>query len=650
MATVPAPAPRRVGEPHRPQVIRDVEDAGVSEGAEPSDLTTLTDSINTLSTAVEEKLAPADLGSEFTTVDGEVRVRPAQLPQEAARLAGNVGVARVGVARKIDACIGNSLAWGVGATNPGLDTWWTVMVREEARSLGLADPGPGFIPFSDQGAYGEITWSSLSTSTQVNGSGLLNGRRLTTPGQTIADVATQSGIITNFHVARPSRRIWVWYARETNGADIEISVNGGSSWSAPVDTTGSGVDHWDSGDLGSRADREVRVRHAGVEGEGVTIHGWEPITTDGATGISFHNMAQGGSSSGDYVSYRGWEAHLAHAEEEGLLRRFYILVGTRDGFDGNPPSTLAANLTLIVQRAKAAAPSAEIVVIGDFHASKPTAGTTNVSEEDWATEWIPAMEGVALAQGVTFLDMYERFGSVAEGNDPLKLTVDQGLHLGSTGIGGWGLGGQQAQAEWVLERLGRPRAMPRFSLESDVTTLSSALTSGLATKASLSVGSGITFTTTSGDRIVIGQDPTFGRGWINVYQGAEAQPRASLWLGTFWLSADGVAAAAQATLGNWQPAGVNAQTGTSYTFVLADKEKTITASNASPVAFTIPTNTSVAYPIGTRLYLINVGAGTLTVQGTTGVTVNGTAQGSTTIAQHASKIATKLATNTWNVS
>ena len=58
---------------------------------------------------------------------------------------------------------------------------------------------------------------------------------------------------------------------------------------------------------------------------------------------------------------------------------------------------------------------------------------------------------------------------------------------------------------------------------------------------------------------------------------------------------------------------INAQTGTTYTFVLADQGKYITASNASAITVSIPTNASVAFPVGTSIDLIQIGAGQVTV-------------------------------------
>ena len=67
--------------------------------------------------------------------------------------------------------------------------------------------------------------------------------------------------------------------------------------------------------------------------------------------------------------------------------------------------------------------------------------------------------------------------------------------------------------------------------------------------------------------------------------------------------------------------GINAQTGTTYTAVLADNGKLVTQSNAAAIATTIPLNASVAYPVGTQLTFSQIGAGQVTVSGSAGVTI-----------------------------
>jgi len=86
-------------------------------------------------------------------------------------------------------------------------------------------------------------------------------------------------------------------------------------------------------------------------------------------------------------------------------------------------------------------------------------------------------------------------------------------------------------------------------------------------------------------------------------------------------------------------------TGTSDTLVLADNGGAVTYSNASPVSVTVPLFSSIAYATGTKIVLVNLGAGTVTVAGAGGVTVNGSPL---TLAQNAGATLIKTATNTWS--
>jgi hypothetical protein len=99
---------------------------------------------------------------------------------------------------------------------------------------------------------------------------------------------------------------------------------------------------------------------------------------------------------------------------------------------------------------------------------------------------------------------------------------------------------------------------------------------------------------------------------------------------------------------------LNAQTGTTYTFALADNGKLVTASNASAQTYSIPTNASAAFPIGTQINLIQIGAGQVTVSavtaGTTTVLSNAaTPAGPKCRNQYAALTCIKVATDTWYV-
>lgn len=65
----------------------------------------------------------------------------------------------------------------------------------------------------------------------------------------------------------------------------------------------------------------------------------------------------------------------------------------------------------------------------------------------------------------------------------------------------------------------------------------------------------------------------------------------------------------------------NTQTGTTYTPVLADANKLVSLSNAAGITLTVPTNASVPFPVNTRIDLVALGVGQVTVVAAGGVNV-----------------------------
>jgi hypothetical protein len=99
---------------------------------------------------------------------------------------------------------------------------------------------------------------------------------------------------------------------------------------------------------------------------------------------------------------------------------------------------------------------------------------------------------------------------------------------------------------------------------------------------------------------------------------------------------------------------VNSDATTDYTTVLADQYQVLVPMNkATAVAFKIPTNASVAFPVGTAITILNKGAGTCTISattsGTTTVLSAGTVAASPTLAQYKTAVCIKTATDTWYV-
>jgi hypothetical protein len=96
-----------------------------------------------------------------------------------------------------------------------------------------------------------------------------------------------------------------------------------------------------------------------------------------------------------------------------------------------------------------------------------------------------------------------------------------------------------------------------------------------------------------------------------------------------------------------------AQTG-DYTAVIADAYQVIELMNKSTaIAYKIPTNASVAFPIGTVLTVLNIGAGVCTISavtsGTTTILSAGAVAVAPTLAQYKSAACIKTGTDTWYV-
>jgi len=91
-----------------------------------------------------------------------------------------------------------------------------------------------------------------------------------------------------------------------------------------------------------------------------------------------------------------------------------------------------------------------------------------------------------------------------------------------------------------------------------------------------------------------------------------------------------------------------------YTAVIGDGyQKLVPMNKATAVAFKIPTNASVAYPVGTVLNVLNKGAGAVTISavtsGTTTILSAGAVAASPTLGQYKAAACIKVATDTWYV-
>jgi hypothetical protein len=106
----------------------------------------------------------------------------------------------------------------------------------------------------------------------------------------------------------------------------------------------------------------------------------------------------------------------------------------------------------------------------------------------------------------------------------------------------------------------------------------------------------------------------------------------------------------ETAVGNLETLPINAQTSTTYTTVLGDAGKVITATNASAVTITIPANSSVAYPVGTQMIIVQGGAGAVTVSITTDTLLKYSPTSASTVGtagQNAAVTLIKTGTTTW---
>lgn len=94
---------------------------------------------------------------------------------------------------------------------------------------------------------------------------------------------------------------------------------------------------------------------------------------------------------------------------------------------------------------------------------------------------------------------------------------------------------------------------------------------------------------------------------------------------------------------------INAQT-TNYTIALADAGYLVTANNAAAISVQIPTDASVAFPVGTQVLVMQLGAGQVTVSAVTpGTTSVNSKNGTKTSGQYAIISLIKVAANSWVV-
>ena len=93
--------------------------------------------------------------------------------------------------------------------------------------------------------------------------------------------------------------------------------------------------------------------------------------------------------------------------------------------------------------------------------------------------------------------------------------------------------------------------------------------------------------------------------------------------------------------------GFNTSTGSTYTLVLSDAGKVLPINNSSANTVTVPANSSVAFPTGTTISLLQTGAGQTSITGAAGVTIQSENSKLKIKAQYALAGLLKTDTDTW---
>lgn len=86
---------------------------------------------------------------------------------------------------------------------------------------------------------------------------------------------------------------------------------------------------------------------------------------------------------------------------------------------------------------------------------------------------------------------------------------------------------------------------------------------------------------------------------------------------------------------------------TNYTLELSDAGKTITITSTDTKWVTIPANSAVAFPVGTRIDILRLGTGEVYINPNTGVTLNSKDSNKCISTQYSGATLVKIDTNTW---
>jgi hypothetical protein len=83
------------------------------------------------------------------------------------------------------------------------------------------------------------------------------------------------------------------------------------------------------------------------------------------------------------------------------------------------------------------------------------------------------------------------------------------------------------------------------------------------------------------------------------------------------------------------------------TLTFGDSSRMVAVNSSSATTVTVPLNSSVAFRVGTRVFIRKMGTGNVTIAGASGVTINWAGGAFTITTQYASAEIHKISTDTW---
>ncbi len=361
----------------------------------------------------------------------------------------------------------------------------------------LTGLGGGFTALN--GTFQTVLSTGLSTS-QFEITSTLTGTTSTT-----GTASTSVG-----DTSHPYRRVMLFFQKQTNGDGLICTAVGSTSTltksSTTIDTNGSGLAVWDSGDLGfAGAGAGVyctwQSHVSGSGGAGIVPVAALFIQSAGTNGCINFNCAQGGSTTGDWTGngITGFTALLQLLNTMGMTPR-RLITGDMAGNDsillGTPIATVQSNLTSFLSAAASASPLTQQVVMGIYNIG--SYAQPGVGNATWATVWIPTLRNVAILSNAMFVNLYAALGDCSQSANPYGYTWTDHLHFGSPVGGGYpsqsGRSGQETIAEIFYQKLQTSRNFALSGTFQSGTSYDGKIVNVVGAQQNATAGEGVAFT------------------------------------------------------------------------------------------------------------------------------------------------------------